>query len=155
MVVGAGAMLAAAIVLVWRGRQLPASPTPSVAVIPFKTTGSGDAPWSGAGLGHEVESSLRKDTSLSVKDANLLPATQQTAAAAGRRLGVDYVVTGTVGLRDGKHEVVVQLTRVRGEAVAWQGTFWRAPQDVSSLADDLAAVLGDAIREDMKRRPGG
>lgn len=79
----------------------------------------------------------------------------QGALGAGRRLGANYILEGSVQLALGKARIGVQLIDVaRGERV-WSETLDRGLDDVFALQDDItafvASTMGEAVGEEQAR----
>ena len=137
-----------------------------VFVASFAVRGIGTDSWSGAGLAEEVRLALAADSSVAIRRLN--PAVVGAAPsptfdadgaeeiAAARRIGADYVLTGTVGRKKVGSDVALRLIRATDASTAWTGTFWRSSTDYPSLAGDLAAAVTEAIRaeHDSEARKG-
>jgi TolB-like protein len=134
----------------------------SILIAPLRTTGSNVDPWSGAGLSDQIRTALRADGSLTVLRAEhpSTPVQGETAEASAqarvaRRAGARFVVTGTLGRRDGKSEINLRLIRVSDASVAWSGTFWRSGDDLASAAVDLAREISEAVQIESRRSGAG
>jgi DNA-binding winged helix-turn-helix (wHTH) protein/TolB-like protein/cytochrome c-type biogenesis protein CcmH/NrfG len=74
-----------------------------------------------------------------------------SAGAIGRRLGVNYVIDGSVARRAERLRLAVQLVDARDDAIAWTWTFEATAQQLPQAADELvvrvARSLGASVRE--------
>ena len=149
---------------------LPRGGAPSILVIPLSVSGDDTDPWSGAGLAEEIRTALAADTAVVIRRARAeivrtsAPATGGSEdisriAAEARRVGADYVLTGTVSRKSSKSEIGLRLVRATDEKIAWSGTFWRSRTDLPTFAMDLAAAVTEAISAERNslarhRKPG-
>lgn len=167
-ILAAALTLAAAVVAIswWITRSVaPSNDTSgvsSILIAPLRTTGSQMDPWSGAGLSDQIRTALRSEGSLTVLRAehSTAPLQDEVAEAAAqarvaRRAGARFVVTGTLGRRDGKSEINLRLIRVSDASVAWSGTFWRSEDDLASAAVDLAREISEAVQVESRRVGAG
>jgi DNA-binding SARP family transcriptional activator len=118
----------------------------SIVVMPFAEPASGMPSRGGLGdaLAHDTTMRLARLRSLFViaqGTTNVLDERRVGAAEAGRRLNVDYVVSGTILRRGNVLVVQVQLAETRTARVVWA-------DELQTRADDALAVLdqvGDRI----------
>ena len=67
--------------------------------------------------------------------------------AAGRQLGVDAIVTGTVTLRSGRLRITAELVDVATGVLLWGDTYNRAAAEVVSVQDEItSAIMDEGIR---------
>ena len=67
--------------------------------------------------------------------------------AAGRQLGVDAIVTGTVTHRSGRLRITAELVDVATGVQLWGSTYDRAAAQVVSMQDEIAgAIMDEGIR---------
>jgi serine/threonine-protein kinase len=67
--------------------------------------------------------------------------------AAGRQLGVDAILTGTVTRRSGRLRITAELVEVATGAQLWGNTYDRAAAEVVSVQDEIAsAIVDEGIR---------
>jgi DNA-binding SARP family transcriptional activator/TolB-like protein len=128
--------------------EAPARPhaRASIVVMPFAEPASGMPSRGGLGdaLAHDTTMRLARLRSLFViapGTTNVLDERRVGAAEAGRRLNVDYVVSGTIMRRGSVLVVQVQLAETRSARVVWA-------DEMQTRADDALAVLdqvGDRI----------
>lgn len=141
---------------------LPRSGAPSILVVPLSVSGNDTDPWSGAGLAEEIRIALAADTAVVIRRARVERVRTSAPANGGsedisrivaeaRRVGADYVLTGTVGRKSSTSEIGLRLARAADEKIAWSGTFWRSSTDLPTFAIDLAAAVTEAIRAERDR----
>ncbi len=67
--------------------------------------------------------------------------------AAGRQLGVDAILTGTVTLRSGRLRIAAELVDVATGVQLWGNTYNRAAAEVVSVQDEItSAIMDEGIR---------
>jgi TolB-like protein len=67
--------------------------------------------------------------------------------AAGRQLGVDAILTGTVTLRSGRLRITAELVDVATGVQLWGDTYNRAAAEVVSVQDEItSAIMDQGIR---------
>jgi tetratricopeptide (TPR) repeat protein/TolB-like protein len=100
------------------------------------------------GLDDELMAGLMRVTGLRVVPPTLVGKSrrgQPTPSRVGRRLHADYVLSGTVQLRDELVAIVVSLHDVHGDSTIWSKRYERLPERLLSLRDamvrDVAAEL--------------
>lgn len=125
---------------------------PAIAVLPLANrTGDSDSEYFVDGLTQDVINSLGRFAALTVMSWNaVLPYKAKPASPEqiGRKLGVNYMVEGSVlRLRD-RLRVEAQLVDTRMGRVLWSASFDEAPADVFALQDDMTTqiVTAAAIR---------
>lgn len=67
------------------------------------------------------------------------------AGAIGRRLGVRYVIDGSVARRADRLRLVVQLVDARDDAIAWTWQFEATAQQLPQAADELVMRVGRSL----------
>ena len=66
---------------------------------------------------------------------------------AGRQLGVDAILTGTVTSRSGRLRITAELVEVATGVQLWGNTYDRAAAEVVSVQDEIAsAIMDEGIR---------
>ena len=172
---GAARLKAAAVVVViaaalsaglylWRvaaGRdeagELPAK---SIAVLPFRSLGPEADDTTGAGMADALTTRLAGLGRVSVRPTSAVLRQTGDASQAGRALGVDAVVEGTVQRAEGRARVTVQLVRVSDGEPLWAESFNESYTDIFTLQDAvservaraLSARLGGGEPERPRRR---
>jgi hypothetical protein len=134
-------------------RALARAGKPAVVAVAWRPVGTDVEPWSGLGLGNQVEYALgtlgvvvAHDTGLRVPP---LPGGPEALADLGRQLNATYVLGGTVGRKGPRREIGMQLVRVKDGATLWTSTFWRDAADLESLASDLALTVAQVLETEV------
>jgi TolB-like protein len=68
-----------------------------------------------------------------------------SAGAIGRRLGVNYVIDGSVARRADRLRLAVQLVDARDDAIAWTWQFEATAQQLPQAADELVVRVGRSL----------
>lgn len=136
----------------------PVSSTPSVAVLPFSIFGAGaDVGRFADGLTEEVINSLVQVSNLNVtgrtssfhfKDQNL------DLREIGRRLGVGYIVEGSVRQTGNRLRVTAQLINVENGFHLWSETYDRTLNDVFAIQEDIADKVASELEARLSTTPG-
>ncbi len=141
----------------------PAGPTrrASVAVMPFADLTAGPRLPGGPadGLVHDVIARLAKLRSLFVIAQGTVFALRERGVApaeAGRTLGVDYVVGGSVRRRGRRLTVSVELAEARSARIVWAEVFDREAGDAFLVLDEIgdrtvASVAGEIEAAERNR----
>ncbi|WP_405231254.1 winged helix-turn-helix domain-containing tetratricopeptide repeat protein [Lentisalinibacter salinarum] len=121
----------------------------SVAVLPFEDmSADGDATYLGDGIADEVLHRLNQSgdllviartSSFALRDAGL------DIPAIAARLGVRYVLQGSVRQAGGTVRVTAQLVDVRQNTQIWSEAYERTLEDVLSVQQDIATAIGDVL----------
>lgn len=67
------------------------------------------------------------------------------AGAIGRRLGVNYVIDGSVARRADRLRLAVQLLDTRDDAIAWSWQFEATAQQLPQAADEIVVRVGRSL----------
>jgi TolB-like protein len=142
-------------------RETPHKPRrASIAVMPFTDlTGKGTPGGLADGLIHDVIARLAKlrgplviaqGTVFALRDRQLAP------DEAGRMLGVDYVVSGTLQRRGGRLAVAVELAEARNAQVVWAEVFDHKLGDalltLNEIGDRMVASIAAEIEAAERNR---
>jgi DNA-binding winged helix-turn-helix (wHTH) protein/TolB-like protein/Tfp pilus assembly protein PilF len=150
------ALLAGALVLIQfsvqrRVRQNDAAFRPqSIAVLPFKRVGEGGSSDELLGLGM-ADATIGKLSNLhqiSVRPTSAVfkyTERQSDPLAAGRELGVDAVLDGTVQHADEHIRVTVQLISIADGRTIWAGKFDERFTDIFALQDSISEQVAQAL----------
>jgi DNA-binding winged helix-turn-helix (wHTH) protein/TolB-like protein/Flp pilus assembly protein TadD len=150
----AAAVVAAAVVLaaglyLWRvgaGRHEPGlSEAKSIAVLPFRTLGPESDDLTGAGMADALTTRLAGLGRVSVRPTSAVLRQTEGGSQAGRSLGVDAVVEGTVQRSEGRVRVTVQLVRVSDGEPLWAESFNEGFTDVFTLQDAVSERAARAL----------
>jgi DNA-binding SARP family transcriptional activator/TolB-like protein/Flp pilus assembly protein TadD len=125
----------------------PTSPTtrPSIAVLPF--LGALETPEAvllGEGIAEEVIVNLLRDRALLVvsRQSSFHPAmSRATTEEIGSRLGVRFVLTGSVRTAGSRLRVAVHLARCDDGAEIWAETYNREIDDIFSMQSEIARTV--------------
>jgi TolB-like protein len=139
-----------------RSRSTATKASAPVMVIAWRSVGQNVEPWSGVGLGEQVRHALsaRGVVFADGRTAPVTPRSNEPVALAslGREANATYVLDGTVARKGGRSEVGMQLIRVHDGMPVWASTFWRDPNDLASLATDLAAAVSGVLEAEQRRQ---
>ncbi len=156
VVVIAGAMLAL------RGRT-PAPPAsggtttaalpPGVAVLPMVSVSpdSSDA-YLALGMTDEITGALSRVPGLRVASRSAAEAAQAAGGSVGdvaRRLGVPYLLEGTVQRNGDRIRVAVRLVTASDGFSAWSEVYERPAGDLLAVQADIASQIATAVRSDV------
>lgn len=125
------------------------SAKPSIAVLPFATLRSdAEQQHLGDGIAGDIISALSRFRSLTVIARNSSFALHSSALAAaeiGDRLGVDYLLTGTLRIVERRLRLSVELTDVESEGVVWARTYARDLGDPFAIQDEVASTIAATL----------
>ncbi|HEX8723639.1 MAG TPA: tetratricopeptide repeat protein [Pyrinomonadaceae bacterium] len=143
------ACAAAAVVYRLASRRAEVAGVRSVAVLPFKALGpEADDAYLGAGLADALVTKLSGSRRVAVTPTSAVSrfgGAGQDAAAAGRELGVDAVLDGSVQRAGGRVRVNVRLLRVRDGAPLWAEKFDGRSDDIFRIQDDISEHVASAL----------
>ncbi|MFP5356200.1 MAG: protein kinase domain-containing protein, partial [Gemmatimonadota bacterium] len=157
VVVIAGAMLAL------RGRTGPASAAsgaaadaalpPGVAVLPMVSVSpdSSDA-YLALGMTDEITGALSRVPGLRVASRSAAEAAQAAGGTVGdvaRRLGVPYLLEGTVQRNGDRIRVAVRLVTAADGFSAWSEVYERPTGDLLAVQADIASQIAAAVQDDV------
>ena len=164
-----GVLIAVAVIAgtVWRLRDGPAQrlegPT-SVAVFPFENLGPADDEYFSVGMTDEITTRLGSVTSISVvprRAAQRYASSDMGIREIGRKLGVDYILVGSVRWAAGANgsrnvRITLELLQARDERQLWATTYNRVIDDIFEVQSDIAGQvierLGVALPEGERTR---
>jgi DNA-binding winged helix-turn-helix (wHTH) protein/TolB-like protein/Tfp pilus assembly protein PilF len=149
------ALLAGALVLIQfsvhrRVKQNDAAFHPqSIAVLPFKRVGEGSSDeLLGLGMADATIGKLSNLHQISVRPTSAVfkyTERQSDPLAAGRELGVDAVLDGTVQHADEHIRVTVQLISIADGRTIWAGKFDERFTDIFALQDSISEQVAQAL----------
>lgn len=150
----AAILCVAAIAVVWvtsRARSANGlTATRSVAVLPFESqSGEPSERYIGSGMADALITRLSSVGQISVRSPNSM---QQSAGqpddaqAAGRELGVDFVITGRFERHDDRLRMNVQLIRTSDGATLWAKPFDEKFSDVFAMQDSISEQAAAALQ---------
>jgi DNA-binding winged helix-turn-helix (wHTH) protein/TolB-like protein/predicted Zn-dependent protease len=131
------------------GTAQPAAPG-SIAVLPFKLLGNeASDEYLGSGMADALITKLSNIRQISVRPTSAVikyaarPDTDPLAA--GRELGVDSVLEGTIQRSGDRVRVTVQLTSVRESKPLWAHSFDERFTDIFTVQDSISAQVAQAL----------
>ncbi len=127
----------------------------SIAVMPFLDWSSAPGVRGGPAdaLAHDITTRLAKLRTLFVIAQGTVFALHERrigAEEAGRTLNVDYVVSGSVQLRDKRLTVNVELAETRTARVVWAEIFNRALDDTFLVLDEMGNAIVASIASEIE-----
>jgi len=121
----------------------------TLAVLPFKSIGAGgDDEYLQVGIADAVITRLSHVQRIAVKPTGAVrkyAAADQDAVTAGRELGVDAVLNGSVQKAGDRIRVVVQLVNVRDGSALWGETFDEKLADIFTVQDRISEQVSAAL----------
>jgi adenylate cyclase len=122
---------------------------PSIAVLPFANM-SGDAAqdYLSDGIAEDIIIELARDRGLFVIARNssfAFKGQENAAAAAGTRLGVRYVLEGSLRKAGNRIRVTAQLVETATGRSIWAERYDRSLEDIFAVQDELTASIAAAI----------
>jgi TolB-like protein/Tfp pilus assembly protein PilF len=159
-VVALGAIAAVIAVYARRPAAAVASPAPgelvrSVAVLPFRIAGVGDADYVADGVTESLINALAEHAGVRVMARSTVFRFRRSALAPqqiGRELRVDAVVTADLRQRGDELVVLAELVSVDDGARLWGERYERRTSDLLAIEDDLARGVARALRLDRSPR---
>jgi TolB-like protein len=145
-------LVAAFVIYQWRLVGGPSrGQTATLAVLPFKVlSGAQDIGFLGIGVPDIIISRLAFVRSVRVR-AVLVPGTGDDPQVAGRRLGVDYVLTGTIQKDSERIRITPHLLRVEDAAVIPIRSLTLPSTDLLRLQDEIARGVVAAFPVQMTK----
>ncbi|HUF23367.1 MAG TPA: protein kinase [Vicinamibacterales bacterium] len=140
----AAVVLAAAVTSVFALRPSPA-PIAAVAIMPLAHGGTADDRTYAQGMAEAIAAQLGASTNVRVLSTASLPADGRPAPAAGRALGANAIVTGTLRRRGEGLELDLRLVDTGTGAALWSQSFARGSRDVLVLQAEAVRALAGRI----------
>lgn len=121
---------------------------PSVAVLPFEDLGNDPAlAFFSDGLADDLLVALMRLDGLRVTGRTSSFSLRGVAPGeAGRRLGVDATITGSVRKADARFRVAVRLVRTSDDLLLWSDAFDGTVGQTLEIQDRIARAVADALR---------
>lgn len=138
-------MAAAAIYML--ARPAPARATPTVAVLPFDDLGQQSGDYFASGVSDEILNLLGRQQEIKVlgrASAAQLGSPAQSLDTA-RRLGVTYLLDGSVRTAADRVLVIARLTRVSDGAQVWSERYERKAGDIFVVQGDIASAVASRV----------
>ena len=156
---GAAALVALALGWYFKGQpsyragDIPASSGPSVAVLPFANmSGKADEDYFSDGMTEELLNVLAKIPKLNVAARTSVfefKGKGGDVREIGRKLGVTYIVEGSVRRDGGQVRITAQLIRVADGFHAWSESYDRELKSVFAVQDDIARHIGEQLQSKL------
>jgi TolB-like protein/DNA-binding winged helix-turn-helix (wHTH) protein/Flp pilus assembly protein TadD len=129
---------------------LKASAPGSIAVLPFKLLGDeARDEYLGSGMADALITKLSNIRQISVRPTSAViryvGGKSTDPLAAGRELGVDSVLEGTIQRADERVRVTVQLISVRESKTLWAHSFDERFTDIFTVQDSISAQVAQAL----------
>jgi len=108
----------------------------------------------GVELADEITDSLAHVERLQIagrRSADTLAATHTSAAEAGRKLGVDAVLNGSVAAQPGGLRVTARLTATKNERVLWSRVYEREAADMFAVQSSIATAVARELMTLLNR----
>jgi TolB-like protein/DNA-binding winged helix-turn-helix (wHTH) protein/tetratricopeptide (TPR) repeat protein len=155
---GAAALLLAAIVGalldfgVLRGSE-QAKPA-SIAVLPFRTLGTGD-PYFAEGIGEEILGQLAREPQFRVAGGSSSSqfGEDPNFNEIARRLDVDYVLEGSVRRQGDEVRVVAGLVRTSDGMRLWSDSYDGKLDDIFAIQREIGIAIAGALQRKLVRAP--
>ncbi|MEM1128951.1 MAG: winged helix-turn-helix domain-containing protein [Pseudomonadota bacterium] len=128
---------------------------PSVGVLPFAHLGEDQSLGLARGVTQDITVGLARTRWLAVSATRNSPWLEDAgldALEAGRRLGVGYLLRGSVTQVGQRFHLSVMLSDVTARTEVWGNTFDRAGDDLIGLQHDVAGVVSAAVEAEIDQR---
>jgi TolB-like protein/Tfp pilus assembly protein PilF len=125
----------------------------SVAVMPFRNLGPPDDAYFALGLTEDLVDALSTVRGLRVRGRGAAGASDQDVVEAGRRLGVDVVVDGSVRRGGDVLRVSARLVGVIDGFQIWSSRFERPAAGAFVLNDEVASAIATALSAERSEGP--
>ena len=121
-------------------RPMPAAAEPAIAVLPFKEIGDASPNCLGAGIADTLITRLSNVTEIIVRPSSAILRYDASSdpVAAGRELGVEFVVDGHLHCSDTRIRATVQMIRVGDGRPLWADTFDEEMTSLFAVEDSIA-----------------
>ena len=140
-------LIAAALAVYVFVRSAPGSAAPTVAVLPFDDLGHTTDDYFASGVSDEILNLLGRQQEVKVlgraSAAQLGGPTQ--ALETARRLGVTYLLDGSVRTAADRVLVIARLTRVSDGAQVWSERYERKAGDIFAVQGDIASAVASRV----------
>ena len=134
--------------------NLPLPGKPSIAVLPFNNmSGDPEQEYFGDGLAEDIIIELSKFRSLFVIARNSSFAFKEQALGVkeiGQRLGVRYVVEGSVRRADKRLRITAQLIDAASNAHLWAERYDRPLEEIFAIQDEVTQAVVMAIEPELE-----
>lgn len=142
--------------------QSPKTPDPlssemtepySIAIMPFvDMSASGDQEYFGYGMAEEIINILAAMKELDVTSrtsAFSLQGQNLSIPDIADKLGVNYIIEGSINSADDKIRVSATLIEVSSDSNLWTGTYDRKLEDIFAVQDEISTAITSALRIEL------
>lgn len=128
-------------------RTSPVSATPTIAVMPFDGIGSSDDNHLAAGVSDEILNLLSHQNRFRIlgRVSAEEVAHQPNLLAEARRLGITYLLDGSVQASGRKLLVIVRLTKTSDGTQLWSERYERTAGDIFDIQNDIANAVASRM----------
>lgn len=148
LLVGIAAALVLAGLLAWiLLRPAPVSAMPTIAVMPFEGTGRSDDNHLAAGVSDEILNLLSHQNRFRIlgRVSAEEVAHQPNLLAEARRLGITYLLDGSVQASGRKLLVIVRLTKTADGTQLWSERYERTVGDIFDIQSEIARAVASRM----------
>lgn len=131
-----------------RSGALADQPVKSIAVLPFKSLGADSDEYLGVGLAETLTARLSSLKLLTVRPTSAIlkyASAEKETVVAGRELGVDTVLEGSIRRVGERVRVTAQLISTRDGSLIWTEKFDENFTDIFKLEDSISAQVAQAL----------
>lgn len=138
---------------VWE-QSTPTGEPASIAVLPFRNLSRGES-YFAEGVGEEILAQLAREPAFRVAGSS---SSRQLASTAdvktiARRLGVEYVVEGTVRTQGERVRVSAHLVRAKDGIQLWSDSYDGTLDDIFAIQRSIGAAIAGALQRKLVRAP--
>lgn len=146
-------LIATAGLLLWQQRGAEAEPA-SIAVLPFRNLSPGD-PYFAEGIGEEILGQLAREPQFRVAGRASSSQFREDAdfRDVARRLGVDYVLEGSVRTQRDQVRVNAGLVRASDGVRLWSDSYDGKLDDIFAIQQRIGGAIAAALRRRLVRTP--
>ena len=130
-----------------------------ILVLPFRNLGDSDQEYFASGVTQEIRTGLAKIPGVGViagSSSSEVSREDLSVSEVSARLGVDYVLDGTVRWApDHRVRVSPELVRVSDEAVLWSGNLDHVIDDVFEIQSEISAQVAERLDFSLLRLEAG
>jgi TolB-like protein/Tfp pilus assembly protein PilF len=143
------AILAALTALFLLTRSGPAAATPTVAVLPFDDLGLKNEDYFASGVSDEILNLLGRQQRVKVlgRASSAQLGGPSDSLATARKLGVTYLLDGSVRTAADRVLVIARLTRVSDGAQVWSERYERKVGDIFAVQGDIASAVASRVAQ--------
>lgn len=143
------AILAAIAALFLFTRSGPVVATPTVAVLPFDDLGQKDEDYFASGVSDEILNLLGRQQRVKVlgRASSAQLGAPADSLMTARKLGVTYLLDGSVRTAADRVLVIARLTRVSDGAQVWSERYERKVGDIFAVQGDIASAVASRVAQ--------